>query len=124
MGFMSGSFMGQSLQFLELMPKFECDSTKEFLNPYPCKPEKFCGIEGIEHRVNYTDITSLNNWMLQMDLVCSSGAQIGLIGSMQFVGWAIASCFLPRISDLYGRKNVFLFSMALQLLSFIAMFFS
>ena len=43
---------------------------------------------------------------------------------MQFVGWALASCFLPRLSDIYGRKYVYVGSMVLQLLGMIATFFS
>ena len=59
-----------------------------------------------------------------MNLACISKGEIGLIGSMQFVGWALASTFLPRLADMYGRKYVFLFSLLLQLLSMAATFFS
>ena len=75
-------------------------------------------------RVNSTDLTSLNNWFIQLDLTCTSKAKIGLIGSMQFVGWAIASIFIPRLADIYGRKWVYIGSMTLQLLSMVATFFS
>lgn len=36
----------------------------------------------------------------------------------------VASCFLPRLADLRGRKWIFIGSMALQLVSFIALFFA
>jgi MFS family permease len=74
--------------------------------------------------VNWRDDESLENWFEQIDLKCSSKAAIGLIGSMQFVGWAIASAILPRLSDIYGRKYILISSMVLQLASFIALFFS
>ena len=35
MGFISGSFMGQSLQFLTLKPKYECSTDPDFINPPP-----------------------------------------------------------------------------------------
>jgi MFS family permease len=41
-----------------------------------------------------------------------------------FAGWALSAIFIPRLADIYGRKLIFLFSMALQLCTFIAMYFS
>ena len=64
-------------------------------------------------RVNYTNDESLNNWFEQIDLKCQSGAQIGLVGSMQFVGWALASAISPRLADIYGRKYVVVASLGL-----------
>ena len=30
--------------------------------------------------------------------------QIGLLGSMYFAGWTVSCIFVPRLSDIYGRK--------------------
>jgi len=38
-------------------------------------------------------------------------AKIGLIGSIYFAGWAIAAIIVPRLSDLFGRKYVYLAAM-------------
>jgi MFS family permease len=40
------------------------------------------------------------------------------------VGWALASTFLPRFADIYGRKPVFMFSILLQFVSMGATYFS
>jgi hypothetical protein len=131
MGFISGSFMGQSLQFLTLQPKYECikvgetDWTKaaECVPLVMDQPNGFCNPENkLIPRINYTADTSLDNWFTSMHLACTSKPSIGLIGSMQFVGWAFSSCFLPRFADIYGRKPIFLLSILLQILSMIATF--
>lgn len=43
---------------------------------------------------------------------------------MQFVGWAISAAITPRLSDIYGRRPIFLLSMLVQLLSLIAIYIS
>mmetsp|Transcript_29041 Transcript_29041/g.21607 ORF Transcript_29041/g.21607 Transcript_29041/m.21607 type:complete len:210 (+) Transcript_29041:194-823(+) len=50
-----------------------------------------------------------------MDLYCLSEFQIGLIGSMFLVGTFVASFFLPRLGDIYGRKVIFLFGLSLYI---------
>lgn len=59
-----------------------------------------------------------------MDLECTSKAQIGLIGSMIFIGWTTSAVILPRMADIYGRKPIILFSLTLQFLTMGATFFS
>ena len=41
-----------------------------------------------------------------MNLMCMNKTLIGLIGSVMYAGFAIASLFGPRLSDLFGRKKV------------------
>jgi MFS family permease len=41
----------------------------------------------------------------------ASKSLIGLIGSMNFAGWTVASIILPRFVDLFGRKKIFVASM-------------
>ena len=42
---------------------------------------------------------------------------------MIFLGWTLAALLIPRISDLYGRKRVFLVNMLVQLAAIILMIF-
>jgi MFS family permease len=49
---------------------------------------------------------------------------IALLGSLQFVGWAISAFITPRLADIYGRKNIFLVSMLIQFVSLIGVFIS
>ena len=41
-----------------------------------------------------------------------SSAKIGLLGSIYFIGWTCAAVILPRLSDMYGRKLIYLISMS------------
>ena len=143
MGFMSGSFLGQQMQFVELVPKYLCSTelTITEANQFKCAPyEKteenvlipgFCDNATIlNHIVNYNDPLSLHNWIEDLkdpDLTCvknSFTSPIGILGSMQFVGWAISACITPRLADIYGRRPIFLFSMLLQLAALIGIYFS
>ena len=45
-----------------------------------------------------------------------------MLGSMVFVGWFITLPWIPRLSDMYGRKSVFLIGMIIDWLMFIVMF--
>ena len=38
-------------------------------------------------------------------------AKLGLIGSIYFAGMATAAFILPRLSDIYGRKIIYVVSM-------------
>lgn len=61
---------------------------------------------------------------MELSLECVSKARVGLIGSSMFMGWAISATFLPRLSDIYGRKKIFIFSILLQSLAMTGMYFS
>lgn len=132
LAFISGSFCGQSLQFLMLAPHYECSFEQDFKTVFTCAPRPKKEIPGfcdaapgtIYHRVNYTSDESLDNWFEQIELACATKAEIGLVGSLQFVGWALASAILPRLADIYGRKYIVVGSLTLQLLGLIATFFS
>lgn len=41
-----------------------------------------------------------------MGLECRQGGEIGIIASMFFAGFTIGAFFLPRMTDIYGRKNI------------------
>lgn len=53
-----------------------------------------------------------------------SKARIGLLGSSLFIGWAASAVMLPRLSDLYGRRIIFIVSMAIQTLAMAGFFVS
>lgn len=141
MGFMSGSFLGQQMQFVEYAPKYLCSNDKDFTNPFVCVADasksnnltipNWCNYERenktIYHKVNYNDELSLKNWIEDLNLQCSRQGftgPIALLGSLQFVGWAISAVITPRLADIYGRKIIFLASMAIQLIAIILILFS
>lgn len=49
----------------------------------------------------------MHNWVEQYDLVCASGEQIGLIGSLFFAGWCSTLLIVPIFADKYGRKWIY-----------------
>ena len=55
---------------------------------------------------------------------CSDKRMFSLLGTMIFTGWTVAAFFVPRLSDLYGRKITFLVNMAIQSLAILAMIFA
>lgn len=76
-GFMSGSFMGQQMQFLELMPKFKCWDSEPFLpyRSFDCYPlakkgdstPHFCNNDAIlKHEIDWSNPLSIHNWMVDL----------------------------------------------------------
>lgn len=71
-GFMSGSFLGQQMQFVELLPKYKCTSLNE-PTPYDCAPYPkeefgknipgFCGDDNVKWEIDWTNPLSLHNWI-------------------------------------------------------------
>jgi MFS transporter, putative metabolite:H+ symporter len=100
-------------------------------DPYPCAPQPtkdglpgFCGKTSIYYQVDFSNEASLDNWFVELSLECVSKTRIGLIGSSMFMGWALSAVFLPRLSDIYGRKKIFIFSILLQSCAMSVMYFS
>ena len=75
-------------------------------------------------RPNTTDPEYLDNWVQKLDLLCESKERLGLLGSSYFVGILIAMIFIPQLSDSYGRRNIFIFTMAITLISEVGLIFS
>ena len=44
----------------------------------------------------------------KLNLTCVDKDVIGMLGSGYFVGFAISSVFVPRFSDKYGRKKIYI----------------
>ena len=85
------------------------------MDPYECEPKDFCDDSTVTATVDWSEQTSLHNWVEQLDLTCTSDSAIGFIGSVYFIGIMISVLTLPRVSDLYGRKWVILGCSLLQL---------
>ena len=49
---------------------------------------------------------------------------IGLLGSMNFVGWMFTGLFVPRLGDLYGRKWPVVCSLLVAVLAYISVILS
>jgi len=98
--------------YLLLLPKFSCqgiiDPSKEYDDK--CVPEYFCKHNEIKWSIVEDDQYTLDNWMKKYALYCASDLTISAIGMAYFSGFAVGAAFLPGLSDVYGRKWVFLTS--------------
>lgn len=74
--------------------------------------------------MDYSNHTSLHNWVEQLDLVCTGGNKIGLIGSMFFAGWVTTTLVLPPLADKIGRKWIVTISMLVTAGSMATMYIS
>ncbi|CDW73598.1 solute carrier family member 5 [Stylonychia lemnae] len=122
-GFTTGGLFFFALSMLEKTPRYLCfndDGTT-----YECQADKtFCKDQSIKYKIDWDNDSSLHNWVETLDLTCESSAKIGLIGSIYFVGWAVAAIFLPRLSDLFGRKWVYFYSMLFHGLVYLGLILS
>lgn len=62
-----------------------------------------------EYYADDSDSQYIDNWVGQTHMLCESKARIGFLGACFFIGVLVASTLVPigLLSDLYGRKWVF-----------------
>lgn len=88
---------------------------------HTCSQEYICEeqISKENYQANKHDSQYINNWVEQFDLVCESKKRLGFIGACYFIGVIIASSFVPIgwLSDLYGRKWIFILSMIVEIVA-------
>jgi len=68
----------------------------------------------IKHRIDPDDDESFINMVEQYGLHCVQKNEIGLIGSMCFIGWSLGCILIPPFADRYGRKPPFIISVGVQ----------
>jgi MFS family permease len=56
--------------------------------------------------IDYSNPSSLHNWIDTRDLRCASDLSIGALGSSFFIGILIGSSFLSSYGDTIGRKKM------------------
>lgn len=91
---------------------------------YDCDRLHICAVgpnKPIAEFIDWSSIYSLNNWILQLNLFCSSSFEIGFFGSCFFLGY-ISSCLVfPPLADKYGRKKFIIAVQIEQGLCFLAL---
>lgn len=110
------------MQFLEKNPsKFECMIDNQWKS---CTKEHICESyyphevrEGVSYRSVKSDPNYLNNWVNKLGMLCESQSNIGFLGSSYYIGIVLAMLVIPALSDCYGRKTVFIWTMVLQIFS-------
>ena len=55
-----------------------------------------------------------DNWVSKFDMLCEPKEKIGMLGSAFFLGILLGLAFVPKLSDIYGRKPLFLLTMVVS----------
>lgn len=119
------SFINMGLGFYTLMPSYIC-SDDDWLTSYSCTNTEICAGEStpqLNYQINWNSPTSLHNWVEQLDLMCYKKWHIGSTGSAFFLGWACTILIIPRLSDKYGRKWIYLLSIILTMVMMLLMIY-
>jgi len=104
----SGGLIEYNIAFLELDPTLNCYLKANPTLAMTCTREDVCvGDTVLSWSVDTSSNTSLNNWIVEVDLLCVPKKYIGFIGSFEFLGATIACFILPVAADYYGRLTVF-----------------
>ena len=109
MSYSFGSLLPFSFPFLLKMPDLEWNNSVK-ASWVSWSQSDACGSKYFEYRINYDSNETIQNWITMMDLVCASDYQIGLFGSMYFIGFFIGSAWFMRIADIKGRRMITMIS--------------
>jgi MFS family permease len=63
----------------------------------------------------------IDNWIDDLGIRCANGWQIGLFGSMFFIGDVVGSVFLSKYGDSHGRVNLIKWSQFVSLITYVTM---
>ena len=115
------------LSYLIMQPKYD---NCVFTDPQPldseaaCIADNICSGQVVSYEIDWSNIYSLHNWVEKLDLICCPGWKVALMGSMVFFGWVVTLPWMPRLSDMYGRKMIFNIGMLTDLVMFVFMFYT
>ena len=71
----------------------------------------------IEYRVDESYDYYLNNWFVQMDLLCSNPVVTSSMISAKYIAYGIAGLLLFAMPDRYGRKFTMIVNFAVHLVA-------
>ena len=116
----AGTYMYYPFAYLVLEQKFLCydDATSEGRQ---CNSNEICLAREADPLYSAYEVDKsyqyyLNNWYLEMDLLCMTPATIGLMISAYYIGFAIGGLFCAW-PDKYGRRLSCMFGLLLASIS-------
>ena len=130
LGMHSGALIAKAFPILERAPTepggYLCKSP-DHPEEYPCSPSDFCGDPSITYEVNVGDKYNdedgrnhnYNNLYTQYGLMCKTKKATALLNTLGFASVFLGCLFIPRLTDLYGRKGVYMVSMICQAPTFL-----
>lgn len=108
LGINSQGILGLGLVYLELEPQLVCYFESEPTLLQSCTYEDVCeSTSVVSYAIDYTSEFTLNNWVLQYDLICTPKSYIGIFGALIFTGAALGCFFMPALGDKYGRWTLY-----------------
>ena len=100
-------FYARGLPFLEQFPEYTW--TTKYGRSYKCTEKDICRNgaprKDIDWQINWSSTQTINNWVEEMDLICTPKYLIGMFGSSYMIGLALSGIFL-KLSDHFGRKRI------------------
>jgi MFS family permease len=106
--FIMEGFLIYVLSYLLLMPDYVC--VKNGIATH-CSSEMTCTVKYNHlsngktngYYIDYSNPTSLHNWIEDLDLRCASSWEIGFFGSAFFIGHVVGTTTLAKYGDIIGR---------------------
>jgi len=127
---MTGGFVLHGIAYLELPVGEEGDLGYYVTYPdgtvIPGTAEEYCANNPSfkkdtivrDEALNPRNKYNLYNWETKLGLVCKGKLATSLIAFIAVAGVAISCLFIPRMADLYGRKNIFVVALLSQVVVF------
>ena len=114
------NFLYYPFAYLVLEQNFLCTSGASE-NFTECTSSQICKARNdpdstLTYKVDRNYAYYLENWYLQMDLVCTPPATIGLVITAYYIGFAVGGLFFS-FPEKYGRKRSVIFGMVISLVS-------
>lgn len=110
LSFWCGGIIVYIIHFMEAQPTYVCSYEAGFPQgkTFKCLPDDFCKPNTkLFHRVDWSNPESIKNYITDFHLECITKVELGLMGTVLFIGYTISCLILPRLADIKGRRFVF-----------------
>lgn len=65
-------------------------------------------VNQLTYKIDFEASTSLRNYISELELECSTDAQVKWSGSFHFIGVIVSLVFWIKSTDMFGRKTIVL----------------
>ena len=85
--------------------------------------DEYCA-RAFQCEIDFSNRLTIENLVLQLELVCAPAWKLGLIGSLFLIGIVVGCSFITRLGDVYGRKLVYAAGLATNMLAVTILVFT
>jgi len=124
--FWCGGIVVYIIHFMEAQPAYVCSNSPDFPRgkTFKCSPIDFCQPSSrVYYKVDWSNPESIKNYVTDFHLECIGKVEMGLMGTVIFIGYTLSCLVLPRLADIKGRKFVFCGFYHFQVLGIAAILF-